>query len=1074
MSLDTLWFKDAVIYELHVRSFCDTSRDGVGDFKGLREKLGYFEELGVNTLWLLPFYPSPLKDDGYDISDYYSVNPSYGTLTDFKDFLTEAHRRKIRVITELVINHTSDQHAWFQKARHAPPGSPERDFYVWSDTPKRFEEARIIFKDFESSNWAWDPIAQSYYWHRFYSHQPDLNFDNPAVRLAVFDTLDFWLEMGVDGLRLDAIPYLFEREGTSCENLPETHGYLRELRRHVDEKFPGRMLLAEANQWPEDAVAYFGEGDECHMSFHFPLMPRLFMGLQMEDRFPIIDIMEQTPEIPATCQWAIFLRNHDELTLEMVTDEERDYMYRLYADDPRARINFGIRRRLAPLLGNNRRKIELINSLLLSLPGTPILYYGDEIGMGDNFYLGDRNGVRTPMQWNADRNAGFSRANPQQLFLPVIIDPEFHYEAVNVDVQLKNPSSLFWWMRRILDVRRRYRAFAHGSLEFLRPSNAKVLAFLRKYDEQTVLVVANLSRFSQYLHLDLSPYLGHQAMELFGGGTFFEIKEGRVSFTIGPHGFYWLELKTIGSPQSVIEIAEIPILDLRSEWSEELMEALTSIILPRYLNSCRWFGQKQRVMRNLEIRHQFVDSTQNVRILLVELTFAEGDTVMQAIPVHIGSEEEGSPGTAPAIIARFSDGQVLWDALSAGSCRTLLLDLIEKKQLWGSGEDMVFGVSHGLSIESVLSSRVLEGEQSNTNLVFGAEHLLKFFRRFEEGIHPDTEMLRALGERGFPYVPKYEGEIRCRIDGEEGVLGLLTSYVKNQGDGWSYTLDAVGRLFEQVLSQEAMNGPSADLEEFAEQVIPQRAQQLGDRTAALHVCLASITERPEFAPEPFTGLYQRSLYQTMRSLLRRTEAEVTRRLPDLNPEVRAQALNWVAASPRILEVYLQLLRRRISATKTRIHGDYHLGQVLNTGNDFLILDFEGEPKKSLGERLLKRSPLVDVASMLRSFDYAVEVILSRQKQEDRQRLRPWAAKWLDLVSNAFLQGYREKAAESSFLPLNDADFDYLLLVFLLDKSVYEIGYELSYRPEFLSVPIGAAGRLLATQEFVGTAAHERS
>jgi maltose alpha-D-glucosyltransferase/alpha-amylase len=440
MSQDTLWFKDAIIYELHVRSFCDSTGDGIGDFRGLCEKLGYFEELGVTALWLLPFYPSPMRGDGYDIADFFSVDPSYGTLNDFQEFLAEAHRRKLRVITELVINHTSDQHVWFRKARSAPAGSPDRDFYIWSDTPKRFEEARVILKDFETSNWSWDPVAQAYYWHRFYSHQPDLNFDNPLVREAIFGVLDFWLGLGVDGLQLDAVPYLIEREGTSCQNLPETHAYLREMRRYVDERFPGRVLLAETDQWPEDAAAYLGNGDECHMAFHFPLMPRLFMALQMEDRFPIIDILEQTPAIPQTCQWAIFLRNHDELTLEMVTDEERDYMYRVFAEDPRARINLGIRRRLAPLLNNNRRRIELINALLLSLPGTPIIYYGDEIGMGDNFYLGDRNGVRTPMQWSADRNAGFSRANPQRLFLPVIVDPEFHYEAINVDVQLKNVS----------------------------------------------------------------------------------------------------------------------------------------------------------------------------------------------------------------------------------------------------------------------------------------------------------------------------------------------------------------------------------------------------------------------------------------------------------------------------------------------------------------------------------------------------------------------------------------------------------------------------------------------------------
>src|SRR5579883_3297618 len=452
---DPLWYKDAIIYELHVRAFADSNGDGIGDFRGLMGKLDYLQDLGITALWLLPFYPSPLRDDGYDIADYTNVNPAYGTLADFQAFLKEAHRRGLRVITELVLNHTSDQHPWFQRARRAPAGSPERNFYVWTDDPNKYHEARIIFKDFEPSNWTWDPVAGAYFWHRFYSHQPDLNYDNPAVHQATFEVLDFWLGMGIDGLRLDAVPYLYEREGTNCENLPETHAYLKKLRRHIDEKFPNRMLLAEANQWPEDAVAYFGQGDECHMDFHFPLMPRLFMALRMEDRFPIIDILQQTPAIPESCQWALFLRNHDELTLEMVTDEDRDYMYRLYAQDPQARINLGIRRRLAPLLENHRGKIELLNALLLALPGTPVIYYGDEIGMGDNIYLGDRNGVRTPMQWNAERNAGFSRANPQRLYLPVIIDPEYHFEAVNVEAQQNNPHSLLWWMKRIIEQRKR-------------------------------------------------------------------------------------------------------------------------------------------------------------------------------------------------------------------------------------------------------------------------------------------------------------------------------------------------------------------------------------------------------------------------------------------------------------------------------------------------------------------------------------------------------------------------------------------------------------------------------------------
>src|SRR5712672_2556350 len=534
-SVDPLWYKDAVIYELHVKTFCDSDGDGMGDFRGLMEKLDYLQELGVTAIWLLPFYPSPMRDDGYDIADYFDVNPNFGTLDDFRAFLDAAHDRNLRVITELVINHTSDQNPWFQKSRRAvarygpvaasddrvsarasgvtDPGYsdydlPYRDFYVWSETPEKYKDARIIFKDFETSNWAWDPLAKAYYWHRFYSHQPDLNFDNPAVHVAVKKVCDFWLWMGVDGLRLDAIPYLYEREDTNCENLPETHKYLRELRAHVDAKFPNRMLLSEANQWPEDAAAYFGNGDEAHMNFHFPLMPRMFMALQMEDRFPIIDIMEQTPVIPENCQWAMFLRNHDELTLEMVTDEERDYMYRVYATDRRMQVNLGIRRRLAPLLENDRRRIELMNALLLSLPGTPVLYYGDEIGMGDNIYLGDRNGVRTPMQWSPDRNAGFSRANPQKLYLPVIIDPEYHYEAINVEAQQNNPNSLLWWMKRLISFRKRSKVFGRGSLEFLPSENRKVLAFVRRYQDEAVFVVANLSRLAQYLDNDLSAFKG--------------------------------------------------------------------------------------------------------------------------------------------------------------------------------------------------------------------------------------------------------------------------------------------------------------------------------------------------------------------------------------------------------------------------------------------------------------------------------------------------------------------------------------------------------------------------------------
>ncbi|MFS8830042.1 maltose alpha-D-glucosyltransferase, partial [Synechococcus sp. R8-2] len=540
---DPLWYKDAIIYELPARAFFDSDGDGVGDFQGLTEKLDYLQELGITAVWLLPFFPSPLKDDGYDVSDFTSVHPDLGTLEDFKIFLEAAHKRGIRVIIELILNHTSDQHPWFQRARRAAPGTPERDFYVWSDTPEKYKEARIIFQDFEASNWTWDSVAKAYYWHRFYSHQPDLNYDNPAVQKAMFEVVDFWLSLGVDGMRLDAVPYLYEREGTTCESLPETHAFLKALRRHIDQRYPGRMLLAEANQWPEDAVAYFGDGDECHMEFHFPLMPRLFMAIQMEDRFPIIDILQQTPPIPETCQWALFLRNHDELTLEMVTDEERDYMYQVYAKDPNARVNLGIRRRLAPLLGNSRRRIELMNSLLFSLPGTPVIYYGDEIGMGDNIYLGDRNSVRTPMQWSADRNAGFSRANPQKLYLPIVIDAEYHYEAVNVEAQRNNPHSLWWTMKRLIAVRKRFQAFGRGSFELLHPENRKVLAFVRAYRGERILVVANLSRYAQWVGLDLSPWEGLIPVEIFGHTEFPPIGRLPYFLTLGPHSFYWFSLE---------------------------------------------------------------------------------------------------------------------------------------------------------------------------------------------------------------------------------------------------------------------------------------------------------------------------------------------------------------------------------------------------------------------------------------------------------------------------------------------------------------------------------------------------
>ncbi|HYS96006.1 MAG TPA: maltose alpha-D-glucosyltransferase, partial [Chthoniobacterales bacterium] len=725
---DPLWYKDAVIYELHVKTFHDSDGDGIGDFRGLIQKLDYLQELGITAIWLLPFYPSPLRDDGYDIADYFDVNPNYGTLDDFRAFLDAAHKRGLRVITELVINHTSDQNPWFQKSRRAPPGSPEREFYVWSDSPEKYSDARIIFKDFETSNWSWDPLAKAYYWHRFYAHQPDLNFENPAVHEAVEKVCDFWLAMGVDGVRLDAVPYLYEREGTSCENLPETHVYLKKLRAHVDQKFPGRMLLAEANQWPEDAVAYFGSGDESHMSFHFPLMPRMFMALQMEDRFPIIDILDQTPPIPDNCQWAMFLRNHDELTLEMVTDEERDYMWRVYANDPHARINLGIRRRLAPLLANSRRKMELLNTMLLSMPGTPIIYYGDEIGMGDNIYLGDRNGCRTPMQWSPDRNAGFSLANPQQLHLPVIIDPEYHYEAINVENQQKNLSSMLWWMRRVIATRKNFKAFSRGTLEFLFPDNAKVLAFLRRHEDETVLIVVNLSRFAQVVELDLARFSGCRPIEVFSRNAFPIIKKSAYVLTLGPHSHYWFTLQPQSERRRLEKKRVVPTLNARPELQSLLDDGqrarIEGEILPEYIASCRWFGAKARTLRQMRVLERSTISSEPnaAQFWFVEASYLDGPTETYALPVKILSDDKARSlaQSAPhAVIARFSDDHdsILFDAVWDTDFREKLFRLmLDRQHASGRNGNLVGALSPRVgAVTTVLPSNVLSGEQSNSS-----------------------------------------------------------------------------------------------------------------------------------------------------------------------------------------------------------------------------------------------------------------------------------------------------------------------------------------------------------------------
>ncbi|HEX4085022.1 MAG TPA: maltose alpha-D-glucosyltransferase [Chthoniobacteraceae bacterium] len=1090
---DPLWYKDAIIYQLHVKAFYDSNGDGVGDFHGLMEKLDYLEELGVSAIWLLPFYPSPLRDDGYDIADYFSVHPNYGTLEDFQQFLDEAHRRGLRVITELVINHTSDQNPWFQRARKAPAGSPERDYYVWSDAPDRYNEARIIFKDFEHSNWTYDPIAKQYFWHRFYSHQPDLNFDNPAVHEAVLRVLDFWLDMGVDGLRLDAVPYLYERDGTNCENLPETHVYLRSLREHIDSRYRNRMLLAEANQWPEDAAAYFGNGDECHMNFHFPLMPRLFMSVQMEDRFPIIDILDQTPVIPENCQWATFLRNHDELTLEMVTDEERDYMYRMYASDPRARINLGIRRRLSPLMAGSRRKMELLSMLLFSLPGTPVMYYGDEIGMGDNFFLGDRNGVRTPMQWSPDRNAGFSRANPQEVYLPVVIDPEYHYESVNVENQERNLSSLLWWARRVISMRKRFRAFGRGTTQFLPVENGKVIAYIRQYEDETVLVVANLSRFAQVAELDLSAFAGQTLVEVFSRNDFPAIKpQTPYVFTLGSYDTYWLALQPelakadVSAGYSAPTFSATPGLDILLDGA--LTDSFESRVLPEYLQACRWFGGKTRGIRTLRVGERIPVGVEKAEIILIDLTYFDGGMETYLLPLQIASGAAAAAveiDAPQAIIARFAGDEpvVLFDAVHDEKFRAAIYELMAQQTRQRAVRGVVAGFPGAALAEGGAAeppaSRVLKVEQSNSSIIYQDRWFLKLYRRIEEGVNPDAEILRFLSERRhFEYVPPFGGSIEYkRPRSETRVLGLLLGMVPNEGDAWATTLDSLSRFYERVLESRPDAGgipalslftpnesASAVLTNLIGGIYPERARQLGVRTAQMHFALAGEDTDASFAPEPFTTLYQRSIYQSMRGSLRRTMGVLQRRLPHLDGKYRKLVLEIVADEPAILARMASILRRKIHCAKIRTHGDYHLGQVLNTGKDFVIIDFEGEPSRSLSERKLKRSALRDVAGMLRSFHYAAHTALSLHQHtvrpEDIPLLEPWAEHWANWIGSAYLQSYLQTADAAPFIPDTREDTETLLDAYLLEKAVYEVGYELNNRPNWISIPLRGIQQIL--------------
>jgi len=1060
------WYKDAIIYQLHVKAFQDATNEGIGDFKGLMQRLDYIVDLGVTAIWILPFYPSPLRDDGYDIADYMAINPSYGKMRDFRRFVDEAHRRDLRVITELVINHTSDQHPWFQRARKAPPGSPERDFYVWSDTDQKYLETRIIFLDTETSNWTWDPEAGAFFWHRFYAHQPDLNFDNPRVLEEVLKIMHFWLEMGVDGLRLDAIPYLVERDGTNNENLPETHQVLKRIRAELDAHYPDRMLIAEANQWPEDTRPYFGDGDECHMGFHFPLMPRMYMALAQEDRHPITDILRQTPDIPDNCQWAIFLRNHDELTLEMVTDRERDYMWSLYASDRRARINLGIRRRLAPLLDNDRRKIELLNGLLLSMPGTPVVYYGDEIGMGDNYFLGDRDGVRTPMQWSADRNGGFSRAIPQQLYLPAIQDPVYGYEAVNVEAQSQSAGSLLNWMKRIIAIRKRHVAFSRGRLDFIYPRNRKVLAYTRSHDDEVLLCVFNVSRSAQAVELDLAEFRGRVPVELESGGAFPPIGDLPYMLTLPPYGSLWFQLASEAAlphwhrPTPEI-LPDFVTLTCKGTGIGEILTAdahtrLAREVLPSFLPLQRWFGAKGERIRSAAIR---IGPTlgRDYCLTLAEIEAADSGAQTYFLPLRARWGEENlqfGAATLSATLAKLRRTNHLGALVDASADPRFAEALVAAMR---AGTDVTEAEirfeadgTEGLQdLGQVDEARPLGVEQSNVSLAFGDRGLLKIYRRLRAGKQPDIEIARFLTEKtDFKNTPAFLGEATLTADGSEeaATIAACFAFVPNQGDGWKAIVDALTRELQDRSFGETGEAHAAP-EDGTFPYPLDLADTFGRRTAELHIALATPTDDPAFGTRPTS----RRDVAAWASDTRRQATDAFRRL----------ASSALPRSPEIDDLLeqrkaIEALIRRLGALtpngiKSRIHGDFHLGQVLIAQMDIMIIDFEGEPRRSLAERRARSSPLRDVAGMLRSFDYAAFAAIDRVRALGavRPEVEAIAWRWRDVSSARFLAAYADARGVDAGAIADDP----LLKLFILQKALYEIGYESANRPTWLATPV---------------------
>jgi maltose alpha-D-glucosyltransferase/alpha-amylase len=1079
---DPLWYKDAVIYQLHIKSFFDANGDGIGDFQGLHEKLDHIASLGANAIWLLPFFPSPRRDDGYDIADYGNVSSDYGTIEEFQAFVEAAHQRGIRVIIELVINHTSDQHPWFQRARHAPAGSPERDFYVWSDTDQKFPETRIIFLDTEKSNWTWDPVAGAYYWHRFYSHQPDLNFDNPQVLEELLGVMRFWADTGIDGFRLDAIPYLVEREGTNNENLPETHEILKKIRASLDSTHPGKMLLAEANQWPEDTNEYFGNGDECNMAFHFPLMPRMYMAIAKEDRFPITDIMRQTPEIPENCQWAIFLRNHDELTLEMVTDEERDYLWNIYAADRRARINLGIRRRLAPLMERDRRRIELMNALLLSMPGTPVLYYGDEIGMGDNIYLGDRDGVRTPMQWSPDRNGGFSKADPARLVLPPVMDPLYGYEAVNVEAQGSDAHSLLNWTRRMLALRNKYSAFGRGSLKFLTPGNRKILAYLREYNGETILCVANLSRLPQAVELDLAHFAGRVPIELSGMSPFPPIGQLTYLLTLQPFGFFWFQLVAeadgpVWRKEPPEQMQDMVTMVTRRDLQElidqpRLAATLSNEVLPAYLGKRRWFGAKGEILNGASLVSATAIPFAN-NILLGELEAeVDGRKDTYLLPLAVSWDDAQPTALAQQLaLARIRQGRrvgFLTDGFAMeGLARGVMRGLRERSVISGRAGTLEFiGTESldGLTVNDEMAVRWLSAEQSNSSLILGDLAMVKLIRHVFPGVHPEVEMTRYLTNVGYQNTAQLLGEVvRTAPEGNRYTLIIVQSAIRNQGDAWNWMLSNLRRAIDEIV----VTGLEGEVVDEHFKPLVNLVATIGKRLGELHVALAQATDDPDFQPVRATAADAKKWREAVTGQISHSLAILEKTVEGLESDIAIEAKALLDRRDDLLGLATHLAGAVKGTLMTRNHGDFHLGQILVAEGDAYIIDFEGEPTRDLTERRAKTNPLRDVAGLLRSLSYlAASADLDREivSEVDDARHRELVARFIEMAEPAFLDAYFEATENSQELRIAQEARTRILDLFLLEKAAYEIAYEVRSRPHWLPLPLAGfsaiASRLL--------------